>query len=278
MSDDSKRSMHRGDVLPVLAAMGAGSIDAVITEPPGDNGGRRRQLDVGGASLCGHLAWMSMVLSQCRRVARTGSPLLLVSSGRHVRVNSAALVAAGWTWRGVVTWSQPAGRRLATRARAEHQYVLWGTKGPADIVPGTGSLPGVITVDRSQLWRDLTTVCAPDGTILDPFARSDETGLAALAEGRSFVGIEVEDAGTTRDRPEARVDWQRVVEAGAEPSAERGEVDLCHDDVTPKLFGVVRAGRTASSWPRWSRVRKGHEGRSLEPRLPLLTGRQGRRG
>ena len=38
--------------------------------------------------------------------------------------------------------------------------------------------------------RDLARICPRGGVILDPFMGSGTTGIAAIAEGRSFVGIE----------------------------------------------------------------------------------------
>lgn len=50
----------------------------------------------------------------------------------------------------------------------------------------------------------LRLVCPPGGTVLDPFAGSGTTGVAALREGRSFVGVErmPEYAAVARERLE----------------------------------------------------------------------------
>jgi DNA modification methylase len=47
------------------------------------------------------------------------------------------------------------------------------------------------TVKSIDLMRWLVRlVCPPGGTVLDPFAGSGTTGIAALAEGASFIGVE----------------------------------------------------------------------------------------
>jgi len=66
-----------------------------------------------------------------------------------------------------------------------------------------GCLPGVVTcasvagIDREHLtqkpdavMRWAVSVVQPGGVVLDPFAGSGSTGVAALATGRRFVGIE----------------------------------------------------------------------------------------
>ena len=45
-----------------------------------------------------------------------------------------------------------------------------------------------------QLMRDVVQICEPGGRILDPFAGSGTTILAAVQEGYEAVGIELTDA------------------------------------------------------------------------------------
>lgn len=47
---------------------------------------------------------------------------------------------------------------------------------------------------QSPLMRDLVQICPPGGVVLDPFAGSGTTGVAALLEGRRFAGCEITDA------------------------------------------------------------------------------------
>lgn len=48
-----------------------------------------------------------------------------------------------------------------------------------------------ITQKPVQLLAELVKVCPPGGTVLDPFAGSGSTGVAALGSGRPFVGVEM---------------------------------------------------------------------------------------
>ena len=51
-----------------------------------------------------------------------------------------------------------------------------------------------LTEKPLQLMRDIVKITEPGGRILDPFAGSGTTVLAAVLEGYSATGIEVTDA------------------------------------------------------------------------------------
>jgi site-specific DNA-methyltransferase (adenine-specific) len=70
-----------------------------------------------------------------------------------------------------------------------------------------GVLPGVLTYTQPQqaarvhqtqkpldLMRQIVRITAPGGTILDPFAGSGTTLLAAALEGYDAIGVELSDA------------------------------------------------------------------------------------
>ena len=101
--------------------------------------------------------------------------------------------------------------------RHQAEYVVWGTKGPAIIAEHDGPFEGVVqatvlqhdkhhtTGKPTALMRELVRCVAPGGTVLDPFAGSGSTGVAAVQAGLNFIGIEREQAYVqiARDRIEA---------------------------------------------------------------------------
>lgn len=219
-------TLHQTDALTALTALPTGSVDATITDPPYNSGGRtpndrtgqgardkyvsgdaKHQLpDFAGESRDqrGYLAWMTLVLTQCLRATTVGGPLLLFTDWRQLNVNSDALQAAGWVWRGVVPWNKPIARPQPGGFRRSCEYILWASNGPVDAARNPVYLPGLFTASQprgnqrhhitqkpDELMDELVKICAPGGTILDPFAGSGSTGVSALRSGRAFVGMEI---------------------------------------------------------------------------------------
>ena len=90
------------------------------------------------------------------------------------------------------------------RFRQQSEYVVWGSNGPMPVNRPVGCLPGVfryanpqnrihLTEKPLQLMQDLVKITEPGGHILDPFAGSGTTVLAAVKEGYDATGIEVTD-------------------------------------------------------------------------------------
>lgn len=217
--------LHQGDALLILPTLPDGAVDAVVTDPPYNSGGRtpndrtgQSAIDKyvsGDAKTAGledftgdsrdqraYTAWLSQILAHCLRVSVPGAPLLVFTDWRQLPATSDALQAAGWIWRGIVPWHKPIARPHRGGFRRSCEYVLWATNGPVDAARNPVYLDGIvrgsqpragrlhITQKPVDVMRELVGICAPGGVILDPFTGSGTTGLAALAEGRSFVGIE----------------------------------------------------------------------------------------
>lgn len=50
-----------------------------------------------------------------------------------------------------------------------------------------------ITQKPVEVMQELVKICPPGGTVLDPFTGSGTTGVAALREGRRFIGVELSE-------------------------------------------------------------------------------------
>jgi site-specific DNA-methyltransferase (adenine-specific) len=173
--------------------------------------------------------WSVMWLTEALRIAKTGAPIVVFTDWRQLPLTTDVLQAAGWVWRGIAVWDKTgAARPQKGRFTNQAEYLVWGSKGPmpADrpvgVLPGVfshptlssyrgrterrrvGALPGVfrhvvrqadkfhLTGKPTALMEEIVPICAAGGTILDPFAGSGTTGVAAVKHGYRFIGIERE--------------------------------------------------------------------------------------
>ncbi|MBO9741452.1 site-specific DNA-methyltransferase [Xanthomonas axonopodis pv. begoniae] len=217
-----KNQLLQGDALTILPTLEANSFDALITDPPYASGGltaaaRARPpstkycRDGGHADFVGderdqrsHLKWMHLWLSECARVLKDGAPVLLFTDWRQLPLTTDALQIAGFTWRGITVWDKTEGvRPQLGRFRNQAEYIVWGSKGNMPLDRRAPVLPGVIresvrkadkhhlTGKPTELMRQLVRICETGGRVLDPFAGSGTTLVAAQAEGYTFTGVEV---------------------------------------------------------------------------------------
>ncbi len=112
-----------------------------------------------------------------------------------------------------------------------------------------------ITQKPVEIMRQLVQICPEDGTVLDPFTGSGSTGVAALREGRNFLGVELStpyaDIAERRLRAELTQDDFVLAgpeERGREPARGRrtadGEGRMVHrEPVHHPPFRVCQATR-----------------------------------
>ncbi|CAE6736375.1 Modification methylase DpnIIB [Xanthomonas arboricola pv. corylina] len=217
-----KNQLLQGDALTILPTLEANSFDALITDPPYASGGltaaaRARPpstkycRDGGHADFVGderdqrsHLKWMHLWLSECARVLKDGAPVLLFTDWRQLPLTTDALQIAGFTWRGITVWDKTEGvRPQLGRFRNQAEYIVWGSKGNMPLDRRAPVLPGVIresvrkadkhhlTGKPTELMRQLVRICESGGRVLDPFAGSGTTLVAAQLEGYDWTGIEM---------------------------------------------------------------------------------------
>lgn len=123
---------------------------------------------------------------------------------RQLPLTTDALQCAGFTWRGITVWDKTEGVRPQFGSfRNQVEYVVWGSKGNMPLQRRAPVLPGVIrepvrraekhqmTGKPTALMRQLVRICEQGGRILDPFAGSGTTLLAAQLEGYTWVGCEM---------------------------------------------------------------------------------------
>ena len=219
-------ALHRGDCFDVLPTLTDGSCDALITDPPYCSGGlhlgsrqqktgrkyeqnglacRRQDFDGDQRDQVSFMAWVSEALRRCHRVVRRGGLVALFSDWRQLGATQTAMQAAGFAMRGIAVWDKTEGARpVPSRLRNQAEFIVWGSKGDLVAEPGVPTQAGVLryavrqadkfhlTGKPTEVMRWLVRQVRPGGKILDPFAGSGSTGVGALLEGRSFVGVELD--------------------------------------------------------------------------------------
>lgn len=209
--------LYRGDCLAVLPGL-AGPFDAVVTDPPYSSGGQSKgdrargtgdkYLNNGAKSYPdflgdtkdqrSYLHWSALWMGLCYDRLAEGGLMIVFSDWRQLPVTTDALQAAGITWRGVAVWDKTGcARPYKGGFRSQAEYIVWGSKGP---LKGERYSPGVFRVNPlsggklhqvgkpEPVMSELVTACGP--RILDPFMGSGTTGVAAIAQGKTFTGIE----------------------------------------------------------------------------------------
>ncbi|MFF2657400.1 DNA-methyltransferase [Kitasatospora sp. NPDC058032] len=221
-------TLYRGDALTRLTELESGTVDCVICDPPYNSGGRTTQERTGRSARDKYTTtgskkqlpdfpgenkdqrsygfWLSQLLAEAHRLTVDGGTACVFTDWRQLPTTTDALQAGGWLWRGIVPWYKPAARPQKGRITQNCEFVVWGSKGAMDgernpvylrgLLEGSqpsGSKREHITQKPVAMMRDLVKICPPGGRVLDFTAGSGSTGVAALLEGRSFLGIELTD-------------------------------------------------------------------------------------
>jgi site-specific DNA-methyltransferase (adenine-specific) len=224
---DESVTLYGGDSLAVLAAIPSRSVDAVITDPPYSSGGMVRgdrananvaakyvQYGSGSKDLAefsgdnrdqrAYAYWSALWMAEALRATKPGGFMLAFTDWRQLPATTDAIQSGGWVWRGIVPWYKPVARPQSGRFTNACEYVVWGSAGSLGNDYSLPVLPGFyqassprerdhITQKPLDVMRGLIKIVPEGGTVLDPFMGSGTTGVAALLEGRKFIGVEMVD-------------------------------------------------------------------------------------
>ena len=221
----SHATLYHGDCLERMRAMPDACVDAIITDPPycagsvsesGRSAAKYQGLRQGTAARMGWfvgdnmttagLAWLlRMVAFEARRVMRHTGHMLCFMDWRMSPTLLPAIESAGLRYQNLVVWDKGV-MGLGCGFRSNHELIGHFTNGSPEYHDASrGNIlrhSRVRSGDREHqtqkpvgLMRDLIAVTVPPGgVVLDPFAGSGSTLLAAITSGRDAIGIE-RDAG-----------------------------------------------------------------------------------
>lgn len=255
--------LHCADSLLWMFDQPADSVDALITDPPYSSGGQFRGDRTASVidkyqrsgyaqgeypefygdtrDQRGYLQWCAMWLAQTWRMLKDGGACGVFSDWRMLPTVTDAIQMGGYVWRGIVPWHKPNGRRQMGRFAGSCEYLVWGSKGAMPVERGVGALPGFfqansvpgedrqhVTEKPESVLQEIVRIVPPDGLIFDPFGGACTTGIAALLEGRRFLGCEL-----SPEYHKISCDRFAALESlGHRKDAERGQTQLFAAPVT----------------------------------------------
>jgi len=217
-----------GDSLEILRKLPDNYVDAVITDPPYSSGGmtaNERTQDpitkyeqssnklVHRPTFYGDtkdqrswMHWCNLWISECHRILKPNGYFLMFTDWRQLPATSDVVQIGELIWRGIIVWDKGGGARAPHKGYFRHQceYIVWGTKGKCKKQEEAGPFSGCykfpvkqsdkfhLTGKPSDLMKELVQIVPENGIVLDPFAGSGTTCVAAKMEKRNFIGIEKE--------------------------------------------------------------------------------------
>jgi adenine-specific DNA-methyltransferase len=187
-----------GDCVQALAQLDQASVDFVLTDPPYLVNYRARD----GRSVANdaNSAWLRPAFSQIYRVLKPSSFCVSFYAWNRIHLFMDAWRSAGFRPVGHFVFR----KRYASSAcflRYEHEAAYLLAKG--DVEPPAKPISDVIdfryTANKlhptqkpvSALMPIIEAFCPQDGIVLDPFAGSGSTLVAAKEVGRRYIGIEI---------------------------------------------------------------------------------------
>jgi site-specific DNA-methyltransferase (adenine-specific) len=210
--------IHHGDCLQVMATLPDGSVDVVLTDPPYSSGTRREAAKTlraksmvrserqwfGTDSLTTNgFTWLMRELAvEVHRLLRDGGHFFCFIDWRMLPALSGAIESADLRPMSLIVWDK-GHFGMGAHFRNQHELILHFAKGDpsearrhdvANVIRHRAVRDSVHPTEKpvALLWQLITTVAAPGSVVLDPFAGSGSTLVAAAEADCEWIGIERE--------------------------------------------------------------------------------------
>jgi site-specific DNA-methyltransferase (adenine-specific) len=206
-------TLYNGDALDVLPRLGPVA-DLVVTDPPYklSSGGNATQV-MGGlfsrdrydnsGDLMDMVEW-SEIGGPLYRAAKTDADAYVMANDKQIFAAHGGMIGAGWRLHNLLVWNKGAPTRNRWYMK-ENEYVLYMWKGRATRINAPGSRQTfhaarpasnerihVTQKPVDLLSHYIENSSAPGDLVLDPFAGSGATLVAAMRTGRKAIGIELD--------------------------------------------------------------------------------------
>lgn len=195
------RIIH-GDCIQELKKLDDRSVDLVLTDPPYGDATTYGRL---GRSITNntHPLYGLLALSECWRVQRSNTTAFFFLDVKHLSfIERFVIQYTDYTVKDWIVWDKKH-FGMGSGFRKQHEMILVLAKGKP--IFQSAGFPNVLTVAREPtqehphkkpipLLRQLIEHASSAGAIvLDPFAGSGSTLVAAIESGRQGIGIELDE-------------------------------------------------------------------------------------
>ena len=195
-----RNTIVNGDCVDVMAGLPSASVNFVLTDPPylinyKSRDGRKVPND-------DNATWLKPAFAEMHRVLKQDSFCVSFYGYRNADKFIHAYLAAGFRIVGHLVFPKRYTSSSKGILRAQHECAHVLAKGfpkepdykIGDVIDWTYSGNKLHPTQKplSVLLPLIETFCAPNGLVLDPFAGSGTTLLAARSLGRSYLGIELD--------------------------------------------------------------------------------------
>ncbi len=204
-----ENTIIHGDSLTVLRQMEPESVDAIITDPPYGINYHTKGTGTGIKNDKSPFIWFLYDAFRVLKFGASGRGSLICFTRWDVQQTFIdAMKLAGFNVRSEVIWDKVVHGMgdCKTQFAPTHENIIFAIKGkysfpghrPKDIVIFsriTGNQQMVHPTEKpvGLLANLITSVTKPGDLILDPFAGSGSTLVAAKKTGRRFIGVELDD-------------------------------------------------------------------------------------